>query len=34
MNELDPKHYIWFIIPGFSFYDININTKEVKEWEK
>lgn len=36
MNELDPKHYIWFIIPGFSFYDINVNTKEVrsnKHWK-
>lgn len=30
MNELDPSLYQWFIIPGFSFYEININTREVR----
>lgn len=36
MNEIDPKYYKWFIIPGFSFYEINIDTKEVrsnKHWK-
>ncbi len=30
MNELDPKLYKWFTIPGFRFYEINIDTKEIR----